>query len=216
MNLKTQIALGLSLLSAVSGGLALTQSSVKADEIKLSAAAQKILCERFPLNSRCAGGASSEVTAAPAEQTTSMENSKNIVEIASENGSFKTLTAALKAADLVTVLEGAGPFTVFAPTDDAFAALPKGTVETLLKPENKSKLVKILTYHVLPQKAVSSGLTSADVATVEGSNVKIKVGDSGVMVNDAKVAKADIMAKNGVIHVIDKVILPPGIYQPDA
>ncbi len=211
MNLKTQIALGLSLLSAVSGGLALTQSSVKADEIKLSAAAQKILCERFPLNSRCAGGASSEVTAAPAEQTTSMENSKNIVEIASENGSFKTLTAALKAADLVTVLEGAGPFTVFAPTDDAFAALPKGTVETLLKPENKSKLVKILTYHVLPQKAVSSGLTSADVATVEGSNVKIKVGDSGVMVNDAKVAKADIMAKNGVIHVIDKVILPPGI-----
>ncbi len=211
MKLKTQIALGLSLLSVVSGSLALTQSSVKADEIKLSAAAQKILCERSPLNSRCAGSASSEVTAAPAEQTTSMENSKNIVEIASENGSFKTLTAALKAADLVTVLEGAGPFTVFAPTDDAFAALPKGTVETLLKPENKSKLVKILTYHVLPQKAVSSGLTSADVATVEGSNVKIKVGDSGVMVNDAKVAKADIMAKNGVIHVIDKVILPPGI-----
>ncbi len=211
MNLKTQVALGLSVLSLVSGGFALTQSSVKAKEIKLSAAAQKILCERFPLNSRCAGGASSAVTAAPADKTASMESSKNIVEIASENGSFKTLTAALKAADLITVLEGAGPFTVFAPTDDAFAALPKGTVETLLKPENKSKLVKILTYHVLPQKAVSSGLTSTDVATVEGSNVKIKVGDSGVMVNDAKVAKADIMAKNGVIHVIDKVILPPGI-----
>lgn len=211
MNLKTQIALGLSLLSVVSGSLALTQSSVKADEIKLSDAAQKILCERFPLNSRCSGGASREVTAAPAEKTASTESSKNIVEIASENGSFKTLTAALKAADLVTVLEGAGPFTVFAPTDEAFAALPKGTVETLLKPENKSKLVKILTYHVLPQKAVSTGLTSADVATVEGSNVKIKVGDGGVMVNDAKVAKADIMAKNGVIHVIDKVILPPGI-----
>jgi uncharacterized surface protein with fasciclin (FAS1) repeats len=211
MNLKTQIALGLSLLSVVSGSLALTQSSVKADEIKLSDAAQKILCERFPLNSRCSGGASREVPAAPAEKTASTESSKNIVEIASENGSFKTLTAALKAADLVTVLEGAGPFTVFAPTDEAFAALPKGTVETLLKPENKSKLVKILTYHVLPQKAVSTGLTSADVATVEGSNVKIKVGDGGVMVNDAKVAKADIMAKNGVIHVIDKVILPPGI-----
>lgn len=211
MNLKTQIALGLSLLSVVSGSLALTQSSVKADEIKLSEAAQKILCERSPLNSRCADSASGAVTAAPAEQAQSMESSKNIVEIASENGSFKTLTAALKAADLITVLEGAGPFTVFAPTDEAFAALPKGTVETLLKPENKSKLVKILTYHVLPQKAVSSGLTSADVATVEGSNVKIKVSDGGVMVNDAKVAKADIMAKNGVIHVIDKVILPSGI-----
>jgi uncharacterized surface protein with fasciclin (FAS1) repeats len=200
MKIKARVALGLSLLSILPASLALAQSSAPSGEIKLSAAAQKILCERFPLNSPIAS-----------ETSASTDASKNIVEIASENGSFKTLTAALKAADLVSVLEGSGPFTVFAPTDEAFAALPAGTVETLLKPENKSKLVKVLTYHVLPQKAVSSGLKSAEVATVEGSDVKVTVADGGVTVNDAKVVKADIMAKNGVIHVIDKVILPPNM-----
>jgi uncharacterized surface protein with fasciclin (FAS1) repeats len=212
MKIKARVALGLSLLSILPASLALAQSSAPSREIKLSAAAQKILCERFPLNSRCAGNASQSTPSPIASETsTSTDASKNIVEIASENGSFKTLTAALKAADLVSVLEGSGPFTVFAPTDEAFAALPAGTVETLLKPENKSKLVKVLTYHVLPQKAVSSGLKSAEVATVEGSDVKVTVADGGVKVNDAKVVKADIMAKNGVIHVIDKVILPPNM-----
>lgn len=212
MKVKARVALVLSLLSILPASLALAQSSAPSGEIKLSAAAQKILCERFPLNSRCAGDASKSMPSTVASETsTATKASKNIVEIASENGSFKTLTAALKAADLVSVLEGSGPFTVFAPTDEAFAALPAGTVDTLLKPENKSKLVKVLTYHVLAQKAVSSGLKSADVATVEGGNVKVTVADGAVMVNDAKVVKADIMAKNGVIHVIDKVILPPNM-----
>lgn len=131
-----------------------------------------------------------------------------IVEIAASADSFKTLTAALKAAGLVEVLSGKGPFTVFAPTDEAFAALPKGTVENLLKPENKATLVKILTYHVVPGKVLSTDLKSGKVATVEGGDVTITVGKS-VMVNNAQVAKADIKASNGVIHVIDKVLLPP-------
>jgi uncharacterized surface protein with fasciclin (FAS1) repeats len=134
---------------------------------------------------------------------------KDIVDTAVAAGSFKTLAAALKAADLVDTLKGDGPFTVFAPTDEAFDKLPEGTVEELLKPENKEKLVAVLTYHV-----VSGKVTSKDVAklteakTVQGSKVKISTKD-GVMINDAKVTKADIMTSNGVIHVIDKVILPP-------
>lgn len=137
-----------------------------------------------------------------------MASEKTIVQIASTNGSFKTLTAALKAAGLIDTLSGSGPFTVFAPTDAAFAALPKGTVEKLLRPENKAMLVKILTYHVVPGEALSTSLKSGNVKTVEGSSVRIKVSTNGVMVNNAKVVKADIKASNGVIHVIDKVILP--------
>lgn len=137
-----------------------------------------------------------------------MAAEKTIVEIASTNGSFKTLTAALKAADLVETLSGPGPFTVFAPTDAAFAALPKGTVEKLLMPQNKALLVKILTYHVVPGDVLSTNLKTGNVKTVEGSSVSVKVNDMGVMVNNAKVVKADIKASNGVIHVIDKVILP--------
>ncbi len=137
-----------------------------------------------------------------------MASEKTIVEIASTNGSFKTLTAALKAAGLVKTLSGSGPFTVFAPTDAAFAALPKGTVEKLLRPENKALLVKILTYHVVSGEVLSTNLKSGKVKTVEGSPVMVKVGTRGVMVNNANVVKADIKASNGVIHVIDKVILP--------
>ena len=206
--------LGVSMLSLWSGGAAFAQSS-KPAEIKLSPAAKEILCKRFPLNSRCPGGSTSNMAApsmmpssspAMAPSATSMQT---IPMVAAESG-FKTLTAALKAAGLVTVLEGTGPFTVFAPTDAAFAALPAGTVEMLLKPENKAKLIKVLTYHVLPTKAVSSGLTSMSATTVEGSPVKVTVGSS-VMVDEATVTKADIMAKNGVIHVIDKVLLPPDL-----
>ena len=137
-----------------------------------------------------------------------MTSEKTIVEIASTNGSFKTLTAALKAAGLVKTLSGSGPFTVFAPTDAAFAALPKGTVEKLLRPENKALLVKILTYHVVSGEVLSTNLKSGKVKTVEGSPVMVKVGTRGVMVNNANVVKADIKASNGVIHVIDRVILP--------
>ena len=137
-----------------------------------------------------------------------MGSEKTIVQIASTNGSFKTLTAALKAAGLIETLSSPGPFTVFAPTDAAFAALPKGTVEKLLKPENKAMLVKILTYHVVSGEVLSSSLKTGNVKTVEGSPVMVKVGTRGVMVNNARVLKADIKASNGVIHVIDRVIMP--------
>ena len=136
--------------------------------------------------------------------------SKNtLVDVASANGSFKTLTAALKAAGLVDTLKGNGPFTVFAPTDAAFAKLPKGTVETLLKPENKAQLVKILTYHVVPGEVLSTTLKSGKVKTVEGDTVNISVQKSGVTINKSKVTAVDVKASNGVIHVIDTVLMPP-------
>ena len=133
----------------------------------------------------------------------------DIVDTAVNAGSFNTLVAAVQAAGLVETLKGPGPFTVFAPTDEAFAALPAGTVESLLKPENKATLVSILTYHVVPGKTVSSDLAGRQlqVATVQGSTVDID-GTSGVQVDDANVVQADIGATNGVIHVIDKVIMP--------
>jgi uncharacterized surface protein with fasciclin (FAS1) repeats len=135
--------------------------------------------------------------------------SNTIVDVATENGSFKTLTAALKAADLVEILQGDGPFTVFAPTDAAFAKLPKGTVEMLLKPENKAELVRILTYHVVSGKVLSSSLKSGKVETVEGSPINVVVGKKDVMLNKSKVTGVDVAASNGVIHVIDTVLLPP-------
>ena len=133
---------------------------------------------------------------------------KDIVDTAVEAGSFETLVAAVQAADLVETLKGDGPFTVFAPTDEAFAALPDGTVEELLKPENKDQLVAILTYHVVPGKVMSTDLSDDMTATtVQGGTVTIDL-DNGVMVEEATVVSADIETSNGVIHVIDKVILP--------
>ena len=142
--------------------------------------------------------------------TPAMSYTKNdIVDTAVSAGQFKTLVAALKAGGLVGVLKGNGPFTVFAPTDDAFKALPKGTVESLLKPENKEKLVAILTYHVVPGKTISSAIAgkALNAKTVQGGSLKID-GTDGVRINKATVVKADIMASNGVIHVIDKVLMP--------
>ncbi len=133
---------------------------------------------------------------------------KDIVDTASAAGSFETLLAAATAAGLVDTLKGDGPLTVFAPTDEAFAALPEGTVENLLKPENKDQLVAVLTYHVVPGKVMSTDLTDdTTAATVQGGDISIDL-DNGVMINDATVVSADIEASNGVIHVIDKVILP--------
>jgi uncharacterized surface protein with fasciclin (FAS1) repeats len=134
---------------------------------------------------------------------------KDIVDTAIGAGNFTTLVAAVTAAGLVETLKGPGPFTVFAPTDAAFAALPAGTVEDLLKPENKDKLVAILTYHVVPGAVTSDQLAGQrmDVATVQGQTVHID-GRHGVKVNKSRVTTADIMASNGVIHVIDKVLLP--------
>ena len=133
---------------------------------------------------------------------------KDIVDTAVDAGSFGTLVAAVQAADLVDTLKGEGPFTVFAPTDEAFAALPEGTVENLLKPENKDQLVAVLTYHVLPGKVMSGDIAGdMSATTVQGSDVDITT-TGGVMVDGAKVVSADIEASNGVIHVIDSVILP--------
>jgi uncharacterized surface protein with fasciclin (FAS1) repeats len=135
---------------------------------------------------------------------------KDIVDTAVEAGSFKTLVAAVKAAGLVETLKGEGPFTVFAPTDEAFAKLPKGTVEDLLKPENKDKLVDILTYHVVSGKVMSAAVKLDKATAVNKKEIKLAVKDGKLTLNDsAKVATADIEASNGVIHVIDTVILPP-------
>jgi uncharacterized surface protein with fasciclin (FAS1) repeats len=133
----------------------------------------------------------------------------DIVDTAVSAGSFKTLVAAVKAADLVSTLKSKGPFTVFAPTDAAFAKLPAGTLESLLKPENKAKLVAILTYHVVPGKVMASDIAgkSLKVASVQGSKISVEA-HSGVMVDKANVVQADVLASNGVIHVIDTVILP--------
>jgi uncharacterized surface protein with fasciclin (FAS1) repeats len=136
--------------------------------------------------------------------------SKDIVDTAVGADGFNTLVAAVQAAGLVDTLKGDGPFTVFAPTDEAFAALPAGTVENLLKPENKDQLIAVLTYHVVPGKVMSTDLQDDMMAaTVQGGSITIDL-DNGVMVNDATIAAADIVASNGVIHVIDKVILPSG------
>ncbi len=133
---------------------------------------------------------------------------KDIVDTAAGAGSFNTLVAAVEAAGLVETLKGDGPFTVFAPTDEAFAALPEGTVDNLLKPENKDQLVAVLTYHVVPGKVMSGDLSNNMMATtVEGSDVTIMT-DGGVKIDEASVVTADIEATNGVIHVIDTVILP--------
>ena len=134
---------------------------------------------------------------------------KDIVDTAVEAGTFNTLAAALTAADLVDTLKGEGPFTVFAPTDEAFAKLPEGTVENLLKPENKDQLVAVLTYHVVAGKVMAADVVKLEsAATVNGAEVTIKASDAGVMVDDANVVTTDIKASNGVIHVIDTVILP--------
>ncbi len=149
--------------------------------------------------------ASVALFAAPAAFAAEMD----IVDTAVAAGSFNTLAAALTAAGLVETLKGPGPFTVFAPTDAAFAALPAGTVEDLLKPENKDKLIAILTYHVIAGKVMSTDLTEGMMAaTVNGAEVTITL-DGGAKVNGAVISAADIVATNGVIHVIDSVILPP-------
>lgn len=141
--------------------------------------------------------------------TTSVARAADIVDTAIGAGSFNTLVAAVQAAGLVDTLKGEGPFTVFAPTDEAFAKLPEGTVEELLEPENKEKLIAILTYHVIPGKVMSGDIAGKEMAveTVQGTSVEINATD-GVMIDNAMVVSADVEADNGVIHVINEVILP--------
>lgn len=243
--MKTKCLSIVSLFLLATTSIASAQTSGSEAPAELSPAIMKVLCQHFPLNSRCTGEAAPAAAeeAAPAEsmeseapaesmesesmeseapaesmESESMEDSSDasaaegtIVEVASANDSFKTLVAAIDAADLAETLSGEGPFTVFAPTEEAFAALPPGTVDTLLKPENKETLIKILTYHVVPAKAVSTDLESGDVNTVAGDPVSVTVESGAVTVNNANVVQADVMGSNGVIHVIDKVLLPPGL-----
>ncbi len=137
-----------------------------------------------------------------------METSSTIVDIAAGNDDFSTLVAAVKAGGLVETLKGDGPFTVFAPTNEAFAKLPEGTVETLLKPENKDKLVSILTYHVVAGKVMAADVETGKVETVNGQKAAIEVTAEGVTIDNASITATDIVGSNGVIHVIDTVILP--------
>ncbi len=136
------------------------------------------------------------------------EHHKDIVDTAAGIDDFSTLVAAVKAAGLVETLKSEGPFTVFAPTNEAFAKLPEGTVENLLKPENKDQLVAILTYHVVAGKVLAADVTTGKVETVNGKKAKLVVADGKVMIDKATVVKADVETTNGVIHVIDSVILP--------
>jgi uncharacterized surface protein with fasciclin (FAS1) repeats len=133
---------------------------------------------------------------------------KTVVDIAIGSPAHTTLVAAVKAAGLVETLSGKGPFTIFAPTNEAFAKLPPGTVESLLKPENKAKLIAILTYHVVPAKVLAADVKSGEAPTVNGKMLTLKVADGKVMVNNATVVATDLVADNGVIHVVDTVILP--------
>lgn len=135
----------------------------------------------------------------------------NIVDTAVAAGNFKTLATALQAAGLVETLKGTGPFTVFAPTDAAFAKLPAGTLEKLLKPENKAQLVQVLTYHVVGSAVLAKDVKAGDVKTVQGTNLVITTKDGVTLNGNSKVTATDIKASNGVIHVIDSVVLPAGL-----
>lgn len=150
-----------------------------------------------------------EETETPMESEAPME-AGTIVDVAAGNPDFETLVAAVTAADLVETLSGEGPFTVFAPTDAAFEALPEGVLDALLLPENKDALTSILTYHVLPAEVMAADVTAGDVATVEGSTIAITT-EGGVMVNEATVVTPDVDASNGVIHAIDGVLVPPTV-----
>ncbi|NCJ06843.1 fasciclin domain-containing protein [Synechococcales cyanobacterium C] len=239
MKARTLRLLSTCLLLGTGSSLIASEALASNHGLELSPAAMDILCERFPLNSRCPGGtpvADAPMTPMPSEPTapaatempeptapaaTEMPEptapaaaepgGTSIVDIASSSDSFSILTQAIEAAGLTNTLAGEGPFTVFAPTDTAFAALPEGALDMLMMPENRDTLVKILTYHVVPGEALSTSLESGSVQTVEGGDVEVTVNETSVMVNNANVVQADIEASNGVIHVIDQVILPPDL-----
>jgi uncharacterized surface protein with fasciclin (FAS1) repeats len=139
---------------------------------------------------------------------TSMGNDRNLVQLAQNNPQLSTLVKALMAADLVSTLQGNGPFTVFAPTNDAFDKLPPGVLQNLLKPENKAKLVEVLSYHVIPEKVLSSDIKTMKAKTLNGKNLDVKVQGAEVKVNNANVTKTDLVGSNGVIHIIDAVLIP--------
>jgi len=160
----------------------------------------------------CGSDDSGSDTTMGGSDTTMPAEPGTVVDVAVATEGFETLVQAVTAADLVATLSGEGPFTVFAPTDEAFAALPEGLLEKLLLPENKAVLVQILTYHVVAGKVGSADLSAGDVASVEGSNITVAITDGKVSLNgSSNVVIADVAASNGVIHAIDAVILPPGL-----
>jgi len=176
-----------------------------------------LLLSLTSLATACAGGTAQEPPATaetvasdpPPSTDSAPAPTSNIVQTAAAAGSFSTLVAAVKAAGLVETLSGPGPFTVFAPTDEAFKKLPPGTVESLLKPENKDKLVAVLTYHVVPGSVMAKDVVARkSLKTVQGQDLAVAVNGSDVHINGALLTKADIVASNGVIHVIDSVVLP--------
>jgi uncharacterized surface protein with fasciclin (FAS1) repeats len=178
--------------------------------ITMTAMAAAALTLAMPATaSNCSSGHETKAHTHAEKVMTEAKQTMTIVETAVAAGSFKTLVAAVQAADLVDVLQGDGPFTVFAPTDEAFAKLPEGTIADLLKPENKEKLQAILTYHVVAGKVTSEDVVALESAkTVQGQDIDINVEDGAVMIDNAMVTQVDITASNGVIHVIDNVILP--------
>ncbi len=186
--------------AALASGLVLTACSSSSDD---GNAAE-------PAASEAAAIADDAEMEGDAEMADEADAPGTIVDIAAGAPDFSTLVAAAQAAGLVDTLNGEGPFTVFAPTDEAFAALPEGLVDALLLPENKDVLTKILTYHVVPGTVMAADIADGDVATVEGQNVTLSTAD-GVTVNGATVVQADIVASNGVVHVIDAVIVPPDV-----
>ena len=186
---------------ALASGLVLTACSSSSDEAAApEPAASEAAAIADEADAMADDAGTAEDAAAPG----------TIVDIATGAADFSTLVAAAQAAGLVETLNGEGPFTVFAPTDEAFAALPPGLVDALLLPENKDILAKILTYHVVPGTVMAADIADGDVATVEGQNVTLSTMD-GVTVNGVKVISADIVASNGVVHVIEGVIVPPDV-----
>lgn len=167
------------------------------------------LCLSAPAYPQCGGCPSTAATSGCDATAATSKSQGDIVDVAVKAGSFKTLVAAVKAAGLVETLKGDGPFTVFAPTDDAFAKLPAGTVESLLEPENRDKLIAILTYHVVPGSIDASQVVKMKSGkTVNGQSFSINAKDGVVMVDNARIVKTDIATRNGTIHVIDSVLIP--------
>lgn len=178
--------------------------------VAVAAALTLAACSSSSDDTAATPAASESAAAAEPSMASEAPMAGDIIEVASTTDGFATLTAAVTAAGLVETLQGEGPFTVFAPTDEAFAALPAGVLDALLLPENKDALTKILTYHVVAGKVMAADVTDGDVPTVEGQNVTLSTAD-GVTVNGAKVIQADVETSNGVIHAIDAVILPPDV-----
>ncbi len=178
--------------------------------VAVAAALTLAACSSSSDDTAATPAASESAAAAEPSMASEAPMAGDIIEVASTTDGFATLTAAVTAAGLVETLQGEGPFTVFAPTDEAFAALPAGVLDALLLPENKDALTKILTYHVVAGKVMAADVTDGDVPTVEGQTVTLSTAD-GVTVNGAKVIQADVETSNGVIHAIDAVILPPDV-----